>query len=162
MVDKHKPWFRLYDAGVPYSVIYPPLSIKQMFNACAEANPDRDYLIINDIRMPYGLVNMMARKAANALISLGVKKGDRVALMSPNVPQYVIAFQACAKIGAIVVQVNPPGRGAGGAPLRQGQRGRDDHRASRLRRRAHRHPQGRGHPAAQCHHLPDTQCHNGS
>ena len=107
MVDKHKPWFRLYDAGVPYSVIYPPLSIKQMFNACAEANPDRDYLIINDIRMPYGLVNMMARKAANALISLGVKKGDRVALMSPNVPQYVIAFQACAKIGAIVVQVNP-------------------------------------------------------
>jgi long-chain acyl-CoA synthetase len=107
MVDKNKPWFKLYDAGVPYSVIYPPLSIKQMFNACAEANPDRDYLIINDIRMPYGLVNMMARKAANALISLGVKKGDRVALMSPNVPQYVIAFQACAKIGAIVVQVNP-------------------------------------------------------
>ena len=50
---------------------------------------------------------MMARKAANALLSLGVKKGDRVALMSPNVPQYVIAFQACAKIGAIVVQVNP-------------------------------------------------------
>ena len=107
MVDKNKPWFKLYDAGVPYSVIYPPLSIKQMFNACAEANPDRDYLIINDIRMPYGLVNMMARKTANALISLGVKKGDRVALMSPNVPQYVIAFQACAKIGAIVVQVNP-------------------------------------------------------
>lgn len=107
MVDKNKPWFKLYDAGVPYSVIYPPLSIKQMFNACAEANPDRDYLIINDIRMPYGLVNMMARKTANALISLGVKKGDRVALMSPNVPQYAIAFQACAKIGAIVVQVNP-------------------------------------------------------
>lgn len=107
MVDKSRPWFKLYDKGVPYSVIYPPLSIKQMFNACAEATPDRDYLIINDIRMPYGLVNMMARKAANALVSLGVKKGDRVALMSPNVPQYVIAFQACAKIGAIVVQVNP-------------------------------------------------------
>lgn len=107
MIDRNKPWFKLYDKGVPYSVIYPPLSIKQMFNACAEANPDRDYLIINDIKMPYGLVNMMARKAANALIALGVKKGDRVALMSPNVPQYVIAFQACAKIGAIVVQVNP-------------------------------------------------------
>ena len=107
MVDKNKPWFTLYDKGVPYSVIYPPLSIKQMFNACAEATPDRDYLIINDIKMPYGLVNMMARKTANALATLGVKKGDRVALMSPNVPQYVIAFQACAKLGAIVVQVNP-------------------------------------------------------
>lgn len=106
-VDKTRPWFKLYDKGVPYSVLYPPLSIKQMFNACAEATPERDYLIINDIKMPYGLVNMMARKAANALASLGVKKGDRVALMSPNVPQYVIAFQACAKLGAIVVQVNP-------------------------------------------------------
>ncbi|MCB0931112.1 MAG: long-chain fatty acid--CoA ligase [Mycobacterium sp.] len=106
-VDKNKPWFKLYDKGVPYSVIYPPLSIKQMFNSCAEKTPDRDYLIVNDTKLPYGLVNMMARKAANALLSLGVKKGDRVALMSPNVPQYVIAFQACAKIGAIVVQVNP-------------------------------------------------------
>jgi len=107
MVDGNKPWFALYDTGVPHSVIYPPLSIKQMFNSCAEATPDRDYLIINDLRMPYSLVNMLARKTANALIDLGVKKGDRVALMAPNVPQYVIAFQACAKIGAIVVQVNP-------------------------------------------------------
>lgn len=107
MVDKNKPWFKLYDKGVPYSVIYPPLSIKQMFNSCAEKNPDRDYLIINDLRLPYGLVNMMARKAANALVTLGVKKGDRVGIMSPNVPQYVIAFQACAKLGAIVVPINP-------------------------------------------------------
>ena len=107
MVDKNKPWFKLYDKGVPYSVIYPPLSIKQMFNSCAEKHPDRDYLIINDMSLPYGLVNMMARKAANALITLGVKKGDRVAIMAPNVPQYVIAFQACAKLGAIVVPINP-------------------------------------------------------
>ena len=107
MTDRNKPWFALYDKGVPYSCIYPPLSIKQMFNSCAEKNPERDYLIVGDTRLPYGLVNMMARKTANALIQLGVKKGDRVALMSPNVPQYVIAFEACAKIGAIVVQVNP-------------------------------------------------------
>ena len=107
MTDTNKPWLALYDKGVPYSVIYPPLSVKQMFNACAEKFPERDYLIVNDTKLPYGLVNMMARKAANALAGLGVKKGDRVALMSPNVPQYVIAYQACAKIGAIVVQVNP-------------------------------------------------------
>ena len=107
MTDRDKPWFGLYDKGVPYSCHYPPLSIKQMFNACAEKFPERDYLIINDLRLPYSLVNTMARKAANALTALGVKKGDRVALMSPNVPQYVIGYQACAKIGAVVVQVNP-------------------------------------------------------
>ncbi len=107
MVDRDKPWFKLYDDGVPYSCIYPPLSIKQMFNSCAEKNPERDYLIVGDVRLPYGLFNMMARKLANALAALGVTKGDRVALMAPNVPQYVIAFEACAKLGAIVVQVNP-------------------------------------------------------
>ncbi len=107
MVDRNKPWFKIYDKGVPYSCIYPPLSIKQMFNSCAESTPDRDYLIINDTRLPYGLVNVMARKAANALVTLGVKKGDRVAIMAPNVPQYVIAFQACAKLGAVVVPINP-------------------------------------------------------
>ncbi|MCH9642205.1 MAG: long-chain fatty acid--CoA ligase [Actinomycetia bacterium] len=107
MIDKNKPWFALYDKGVPYSVIYPPVAVKQLFNSNAEAHPDRDYLIINDTKLSYGLVNLMARKAANSLVGLGVKKGDRVAIMAPNVPQYCIAFQACAKLGAIVAPVNP-------------------------------------------------------
>jgi long-chain acyl-CoA synthetase len=107
MIDKDKPWFALYDKGVPESIIYPPLAVKQMFNSCAERNPDRDYLIIGEARLSYGLVNLIARKAANSLLALGVKKGDPVAIMAPNVPQYAMAFQACAKIGAIVVPINP-------------------------------------------------------
>ncbi len=107
MVDKTKPWFALYDKGVPYSVIYPPVSVKQLFNSNVEAHPDKDYLTINETILSYGLVDLMARKAANGLMSLGVKKGDRVAIMAPNVPQYCIAFQACAKLGAIVAPINP-------------------------------------------------------
>jgi long-chain acyl-CoA synthetase len=49
----------------------------------------------------------MARQLANGLLNLGVKKGDRVALMSPNLPQYVIGLEACYKIGAIIVPTNP-------------------------------------------------------
>lgn len=107
MTYETKPWLALYDKGVPHSVIYPPLSIKQMFNACAEATPEQAYLIIGDTQLTYGLVNMMARKIANSMSASGVKKGDRVAIMAPNVPQYTIAFQACAKLGAIVVPINP-------------------------------------------------------
>ncbi len=107
MIDRNSPWFKLYDKGVPYSIPYPPVTVKHLFNVQAEAHPDRDYLIINETRLPYGLVNMISRKLANSLASLGVQKGDRVALMSPNVPQYCIAFQACAKLGVIVVPVNP-------------------------------------------------------
>lgn len=107
MVPHDKPWFKIYDKWVPYSIFYPPVTAKQMFNHHAQSNPDRDYLIVNDIKQSYQAANAMARRLANSLLSLGVKKGDRVAIMSPNVPQYVIAFQACAKIGAIVVPVNP-------------------------------------------------------
>lgn len=107
MIDRNSPWFKLYDKGVPYSIPYPPVTVKHLFNVQAEAHPDRDYLIINETRLPYGLVNLISRKLANSLASLGVQKGDRVALMSPNVPQYCIAFQACAKLGVIVVPVNP-------------------------------------------------------
>lgn len=107
MIDRNSPWFKLYDKGVPYTIPYPPVTVKHLFNVQAEAHPDRDYLIINETRLPYGLVNLISRKLANSLASLGVQKGDRVALMSPNVPQYCIAFQACAKLGVIVVPVNP-------------------------------------------------------
>ena len=107
MIDRNSPWFKLYDKGVPYTIPYPPVTVKHLFNVQAEAHPDRDYLIINETRLPYGLVNLISRKLANSLASLGVQKGDRIALMSPNVPQYCIAFQACAKLGVIVVPVNP-------------------------------------------------------
>lgn len=107
MVTLKKPWFKIYDKNVPYSIFYPPVTAKQMFNHHAEANPDRDYLIVNNIKLSYKTANDMARRFANGLLCLGVNKGDRVAIMSPNVPQYVIAFQACAKIGAVAVPVNP-------------------------------------------------------
>jgi long-chain acyl-CoA synthetase len=44
---------------------------------------------------------------SRALVSLGVKKGDRVALVLPNSPQYVVAAYACARIGALFVGTNP-------------------------------------------------------
>ena len=107
MIDRNWPWFKLYDKGVPLSVITPPVSIKQLFNHCAEENPERDHLIINDTKLSYGMVNLTARKLANSLRDFGIQKGDRVAIMAPNVPQYVISFEACAKLGAIVVPINP-------------------------------------------------------
>ncbi len=104
-MERH--WYSYYDSQVPRSVYYPPVPLKDLFNYHAEKDPAKPYLIINDITIPYGMANTMARKLANALIAMGIRKGDRVSLMAPNVPQYVIALQACFKIGAIVVPVNP-------------------------------------------------------
>ncbi|MEJ5362487.1 MAG: long-chain fatty acid--CoA ligase [Spirochaetota bacterium] len=102
-----KRWYKWYDKQVPHSIYYPPMPLKDFFNYHAEKNPDKPYLIINDITLPYGLCNVLARRFANALLKMGIKKGDRLAIMAPNVPQYILAEQACFKIGVIVVPVNP-------------------------------------------------------
>lgn len=68
--------------------------------------PDKPYLIINDTELTYSTVNTLVNGLANYLISLGLKKGDRVALMMPNIPQYVIGFHACTKAGFIIVPTN--------------------------------------------------------
>jgi len=99
-------WESLYDDGMPRNFDYPDTPLKDYFNKWAELHPEKPYLLINDIELSYGLVNNMARRLANALLDSGVQKGDRVAIMAPNLPQYVISLQALFKIGAIEVPAN--------------------------------------------------------
>jgi len=55
----------------------------------------------------YSEVDRVASKFASALLSLGVKPGDRVAILLPNIPQYVFAFFGTLEAGAVVVNNNP-------------------------------------------------------
>lgn len=57
--------------------------------------------------MTFAQLDEQVVKAAAGLRELGVKKGDRVALVMPNCPQHVVAFAAAVHIGAIVVEHNP-------------------------------------------------------
>lgn len=100
-------WYKWYDKQVPHSIYYPPTPLKDFFNYHAEKNPEKPYLIVNDIILPYGLCNSIARRFANGLLKLGLKKGDRLGIMAPNVPQFILAEQACFKIGVVVVPINP-------------------------------------------------------
>lgn len=116
-----KPWLRAFDEDVmkwhdsyvkfydkkEFAVpVYPDIPLKDLFNKWAAEKPDKDYIIYNDTKLNYKTVNMLARKLANALMGLGVKKGDRVAIMLPNIPQYIISLHALLKFGAIEVPAN--------------------------------------------------------
>lgn len=100
-------WESRLDKENPIHYDYPPYPAKWWFNKWAEERADKPYILMGDIVLPYGLCNDMARRIANALLDLGVKKGDRVAIMAPNVPQYVLALQALLKTGMIEVPANP-------------------------------------------------------
>ncbi|NLV20844.1 MAG: long-chain fatty acid--CoA ligase [Syntrophomonadaceae bacterium] len=101
-------WERHYDEGVPKKFEYPDFPLKYWFNKWAEETPDKPYILMGEnVSISYRDANNLARRIANALLDLGIKKGDRVAIMAPNVPQYVLSLQALFKIGAIEVPTNP-------------------------------------------------------
>lgn len=100
-------WYNFYDKGVPHSIDYPRKAMREYFNEWTKKNPDKPYLIFEDRKFSYKEANAIAQKLASSIIGLGYQKGDRIALMSTNIPQYVLAEQACFKLGSAIVPCNP-------------------------------------------------------
>ena len=96
-----------WDKELPVKIEYEDKPCKWWFNYWAEKNPTKPYAVLGDLALPYAYCNDVARRFANALTDLGVVKGDRVSIMSPNVPQYLLAMHAIWKIGAVEVPANP-------------------------------------------------------
>jgi len=104
----HGPWFQSYPPGVPHTLEpYPDLSVFGMLEASARAHRDAVALAWFGRKISYGDLLIEVERCSAALAALGVGKGDRVGLVMPNCPQYVIAFYATARLGAIVVGNNP-------------------------------------------------------
>ena len=95
-----------YDKEIPEVIEYDDKPCKWWFNHWAEKYPTKPYAVLGKLALPYAYCNDVARRFANALLDLGVKKGDRVAIMAPNVPQYLLAMHALWKIGAIEIPAN--------------------------------------------------------
>ena len=81
-------------------------SIGQILERNARRVPDRTALVFENKRYTYADLDATVNRAAHAIARLGVNKGDRVALMSPNSDQFVIAYYALLKLGVIVVPTN--------------------------------------------------------
>ena len=68
--------------------------------------PNQTALICGDTRLTYLELNSQVNRLANALLGIGVKKGDRVAVLADNCPEYVAVYFAVAKGGIIIVPIN--------------------------------------------------------
>ncbi|MEZ4771167.1 MAG: long-chain fatty acid--CoA ligase [Caldilineales bacterium] len=103
-----KPWLHNYDEGLPRTL--QPYPSKTLIDVMQETVKDRPYqtaMIYKGTSISYNRLDELSNAFANALISMGVKKGDRVALVMPNIPQFVIAEFGVWKAGAIAACINP-------------------------------------------------------
>jgi long-chain acyl-CoA synthetase len=102
-----RPWIKQYEAAVPPSLTYPNMTLGDMLSESARQYPDRTALLFFGNRITYRELDLLANRFAHGIKRFGVSKGDRVALMLPNLPQMVIAYYGTLRLGAIAVSTNP-------------------------------------------------------
>jgi long-chain acyl-CoA synthetase len=102
-----KPWLKHYDYWVPAELTYPRQSIYNVLNVAASHYGDRLATAFLGAQLTYKDIKAQAEKLATALARLGIRQGDRIGIMLPNCPQYLISFFAIVRLGAIVANVNP-------------------------------------------------------
>ncbi|MBI3358121.1 MAG: AMP-binding protein, partial [Nitrospirae bacterium] len=102
-----RPWINHYDTGVPETINVPSVPVFQFLTDAAKAFSDKTATQFYGKTTSYKALEEKVNKFANALLKLNVKRGDRVAIMLPNIPQCVIAYYGVLKVGAIAVMTNP-------------------------------------------------------
>ena len=102
-----KKWLKHYDRGVPHTLQpYPERTLVDVVDDAAQQWPDHTALYFQGARLSCGEVEELSNALAAPLVALGVQKGDRVALVLPNCPQWVIGQLAAWKAGAVVVPMS--------------------------------------------------------
>ncbi|MCX6059269.1 MAG: long-chain fatty acid--CoA ligase [Chloroflexi bacterium] len=103
----NRPWLAHYDKGVPQTIEYPKVPLFHFLEEAARKYPDRACTIFKGAVISYREMNAQTDHMAAALVEMGVKKGDRVGIFIPNIPQFVVAYFGILKAGGTVVAVNP-------------------------------------------------------
>jgi long-chain acyl-CoA synthetase len=111
------PWFAHYEKGVPQTIPIPDKLLHEVLAESAAKFPNNvagrmvlKYLPLGlsiNSRLTYRELDAQSSKFAAALQGLGIKKGDRVAIMLPNCPQVLVSYFGILKAGGTVVNINP-------------------------------------------------------
>lgn len=110
-------WQQMYDEGVPHTIDIPDIPLYRILDDTAKRIPNSSavrlvlkylkYGFAVESKQTYREIKSASDRFAAALHALGVRKGDRVAIMLPNVPEQIVAYFGALKAGAIVVNTNP-------------------------------------------------------
>ncbi len=111
-----KPWIKHYDKGVPATINYPKVPLHSFLTDTARRVPDH-VALVSSARVPvagrlasqltYSQLDALSDALAAGLVNMGLKKGDRVAIIMANSAAFVISFYAVLKAGGVVAACNP-------------------------------------------------------
>ncbi len=102
-----KPWLKHYDFWVPAVLNLPRQPLYQILQIAGSNFRDRPATAFLGAFLTFGEVKSQVDRLATSLSKLGIAKGDRVGIMLPNCPQYLVSFFAIVRLGAIVTNINP-------------------------------------------------------
>jgi long-chain acyl-CoA synthetase len=82
------------------------LNLSVLLEDSAHRHPDRDAVVLGDVRLDYQTLNARANQVASLLVARGIRPGDKVALSCPNLPDFPAVYYGILKTGAVVVPLN--------------------------------------------------------
>ena len=102
-----KPWLTSYEKGVPATMEYEDICLPAILERTASQFPNNMALLFQGYQMTFRQLDDMVNRFAACLHDFGIKKGDSVAILLPNVIPCVVANYAILKLGGITVMNNP-------------------------------------------------------
>lgn len=102
-----RPWLAHYEAGVPQDFQPGDLTLPELLERAAQRYPERTATEFLGRRLSYRALLEEAQRLAATLQSLGMQPGERVSIMLPNCPQFVVSFFGVLLAGGVVVNTSP-------------------------------------------------------
>lgn len=103
----NKPWLSHYDEGVPEEIDIPNISLVDLFKRSVEEHGEAVCTIFNGKTLSYQQIDAQSDSLARYLLVNGLGKGDRVGILIPNTPTFVISYYGILKAGGVVMALNP-------------------------------------------------------
>jgi long-chain acyl-CoA synthetase len=107
MSAKNKPWSKFWPAAVPEHLEYPEVPLHGLLRKSAKTHPENVAIAYFEREITYAELDVLSDQFAAALAALGVKKGGKVAVFLPNIPQFIIAYFGVLKAGAVLTAISP-------------------------------------------------------
>ncbi len=106
-IPESRPWFKYYDPEVPHHLTYPRIPLHSLLDETASKTPEAPCTNFFGKQLTYQQIRDLSNRLASGMFDLGFRKGDRVVLMLPNSPQFLISYYGLLKAWAVVVPLNP-------------------------------------------------------